>query len=60
MKFGVGVLVFSIVLGILYGVVFKSFYPLVPIDAGIASLFAISGLATALLGTGLWRVYTKK
>ena len=44
------VAIVSLLLGILYGVLFKQIYPLVPIDAGIISLCAILGLTTCLAG----------
>lgn len=60
MKFSGGVLVFSIVLGTIYGALFAIYYPLVPIDAGIVSLCAVLGLATTLIVMGLWKAIRKK
>ena len=50
------VAIVSLLLGILYGVLFKQIYPLVPIDAGIISLCAILGLTTCLAGIGAWKL----
>ena len=53
------VAIVSLLLGILYGVLFKQIYPLVPIDAGIISLCAILGLTTCLAGIGAWKLVTR-
>jgi hypothetical protein len=60
MKFSVGVLVFSIVLGTIYGVLFNIYYPLVSMDAGIVLLCGVLGLATTLIVMGLWKAIRKK
>ena len=53
------VAIVSLLLGILYGVLFKQINPLVPIDAGIISLCAILGLTTCLAGIGAWKLVTR-
>lgn len=53
------VTIVSLLIGILYGVLFKQIYPLVSIDAGIISLCAILGLTTCFAGRGLWKLVTK-
>ena len=60
MKFGAIMVVFSIVVAVVYGVVFSSVYPQVQIDGGIVALCAISGIVTCLMAAGLWNLVAKR
>jgi hypothetical protein len=60
MKNTAGILVFSIIAAIIYGVIFSISYPLVQIDGNMISLFAILGIATTLICIGVWRAVVKK
>jgi hypothetical protein len=51
----VGVVVFSILAATVYGVVFSTAYPLIPISSKIVTLCAILGLATCLSALGIWK-----
>jgi hypothetical protein len=56
MKSTATIFVFSIIVAIIYGVIFSYVYPLVQIDGGLVSLFAILGVATSLLLIGAWKI----
>jgi hypothetical protein len=58
MKFSAGFMVVSIIFAVIYGVAFNSVYPLVPVDNAVKALCALGGLATSLLGVGLWKLLT--
>jgi hypothetical protein len=58
MKFSAGFMVVSIIFAVLYGVVFNSTYPLVPVGKSVLAVCALGGLATSLLGVGLWKLLT--
>jgi hypothetical protein len=60
MEFGLLVIILAIVMTVGYGVAFSVVYPLVPPDASLVRLFAILGLLTAFVITGVWKVITKK
>jgi hypothetical protein len=55
-KSGVALLVFSMLVGVIYAVLFMTLYPRIPFDTGIASLCALAGIATCLLIAGLWKL----
>jgi hypothetical protein len=59
MKVGLGLIVFSTLAAVGYGVAFSFIYPLTPIDGGLASLVAVLGLATCLVLAGLWKLLGK-
>jgi hypothetical protein len=59
MKFSAGIIIFSLVFAVIYGVVFSFFYPLTIISNELAALFAVLGLATSLVIGGLWTAITK-
>jgi hypothetical protein len=57
MKFGGTISIFSILVAVVYGVLFNVAYPTVsPDDGGIVALCALLGIATCLTAAGLWRV----
>ena len=60
MKLTAAVVVVSVVIATIYGLLFATIYPLVPIDGGIIGLCAVAGLATSLIGLGIWRAATKR
>jgi uncharacterized membrane protein YagU involved in acid resistance len=60
MKFSAGIIIFSIVFAVIYGVLFSSFYPLTIISSALAALFAVLGLATSLIIGGVWTAITKR
>jgi hypothetical protein len=59
MKFGVNLIVFSILAAVGYGVAFSYLYPLTPIDGGLVTLAAVLGLASCLLLSGIWKLLGK-
>lgn len=52
--------VFSLAIAVLLGAMFSLAYPRVDLDVGLASLFALSGLAIALSVRGVWRVIRRR
>jgi uncharacterized membrane protein YagU involved in acid resistance len=60
MKFGAIMTIFSIVVAVIYGVMFSTIYPEVQIDGGIVALCAISGLVTCLMAAGIWKLLVKQ
>jgi len=60
MKIAAGIVIFSIVFAIAYGVFFSIVYPLTTISNALVSLFAILGLATSLIIAGVWAAVAKK
>jgi uncharacterized membrane protein YagU involved in acid resistance len=60
MKFSAGIVIFSIVFAVIYGVLFSSFYPLIIINSALAALFAVLGLATSLTIGGAWTAISKR
>lgn len=60
MKFGAIMMVFSIVVAVVYGVIFSSVYPEVQIDGSIVALCAISGIVTCLMAVGVWKLLVKQ
>lgn len=48
--------IFSILFAVMYGVVFSRTYPEVTTTGGLASLFAVLGVATALIGFGVFKL----
>ena len=60
MKFGAIMMIFSIVVAVVYGVMFSTIYPEVQIDGGTVALCAISGLVTCLMAVGMWKLLVKQ
>jgi uncharacterized membrane protein YGL010W len=50
----------SLAIAVVYGVLFKSFYPLVDIEGGLALGFALAGLLTYLAARTLLQHFSKK
>ena len=55
MKFGANITIFSILVAVVYGILFSATYPAVSIDGGIVTLCALLGIATCLTVAGLWK-----
>ena len=60
MKTFTGIVIFAILLAAAYGVLFSTYYPLVPIDGRILATFAFLGVATSVVLIGLWRAVRGK
>jgi hypothetical protein len=56
MSNSISLAILSIVLAVCYGVAFSFAYQDIPIDGKLAGLFALCGVATALLIFGVWRM----
>ena len=48
--------IFSILFAVIYGVVFSRTYPEVSTTGGLAALFAVLGVATALIAFGVFKL----
>ena len=48
--------VFSILLAVAYGVAFSQTYPDVAVTGGLATLFAVLGIATVLVAFGVFKL----
>jgi uncharacterized membrane protein YagU involved in acid resistance len=60
MKFGATMMVFSVVVAVIYGVVFSKVYPEMQIDGSIVALCATSGVVTCLIAAGLWKLVARQ
>ena len=60
MKIGLGLAVSTIVLAIVYGVIFARVYPLVEIDGGIVALCVILALGSSLLFLAIMKGFGRK
>ena len=55
MKIGLGLTISTVVLAVVYGVIFSRIYPLVEIDGGIVALCVVLALATSLVAFAIVR-----
>ncbi len=59
MKFSAAFILVSTILAVGYGLLFSTIYPRVTLGNAVMTLCALGGLATSLLGVGLWKVWVR-
>jgi hypothetical protein len=60
MQSAVGIITAAIISAAIYGVLFSVIYPYTPVSDALVTLFAVAGLATSLIISGIWRAVRRR